>query len=175
MENILGRIFTIDECNEIIKSTLFREDWKHQKWIGDKEWDSSFDYYIIDYNDNQLVTDKFKNLINSKFSINVNVVNIFILKYLPGGMFGRHFDRTEFKEFNKDFVYNINVLLNDSFEGGEFYLKDSVFEGNTPGIAYHYQSTDWHEVKPVKSGVRYSMLCYVRERDFVVKNKKSVI
>ena len=66
-------------------------------------------------------------------------------------------------------------MLNDEFEGGEFYLNDTKLEGNTPGIAYTYNSFEFHEVKPVTSGIRYSMLCYVRERDFITKEKKSLI
>jgi predicted 2-oxoglutarate/Fe(II)-dependent dioxygenase YbiX len=173
MEVLLGRIFTLDECDEIIKS-INDEDWSHRKSNPEIHLYTPFDYYIVDYK-NEFVDNKFKELIDLKFSISVNQVNIFVLKYLVGGMFGRHFDRNESKELNKDFVYNINVVLNDSFEGGEFYLDDEEFIGNKPGIAYQYSSTTWHEVKPVTSGTRYSMLCYVRERDFVTKTFKSLL
>lgn len=173
MENILGRIFTEDECRNILNS-LDNVEWKRFNH-NIKEENFVCDYYLIEYNENEFVTNAFKNIINSSFSFKVDTVNIFLLKYLTGGSFGRHTDRKSSSEHHKDYIYNINVLLNDEFEGGEFYLNDTKLEGNTPGIAYTYNSFEFHEVKPVTSGIRYSMLCYVRERDFITKEKKSLI
>jgi len=65
--------------------------------------------------------------------------------------------------------------LNDDYEGGEFWLDDELFQGNLPGHVYYYNSTQWHEVKPVTKGIRYSLLCFVRERDLIIKEKKSLI
>jgi predicted 2-oxoglutarate/Fe(II)-dependent dioxygenase YbiX len=121
------------------------------------------------------VINKFKNFVNSTFSFTVENVNIYALKYLPGCMFGRHYDRHYDKEKNKDFVYNINVVLNEDFSGGEFWLDDKIVKNNKLGMAYYYNSVQWHEVKPITKGVRYSMLCFVRERDFISKIKKSIL
>lgn len=177
MKNILGRIFSLDECNEIINSldNIKWERYTHE--LKNEVTLETFksDYYLTDFNHSDLVNTKFKNLINSKFSFKVNDVNIFLLKYLPNQSFGRHTDRNENSEHHKDYIYNVNVVLNDNFEGGEFYLNDKKFEGNTPGIAYTYNSYEFHEVKPIISGIRYSMLCYIRERDFVNKTNKSLL
>lgn len=177
MENILGRIFSLDECTEIINSldnVVWTQYGNTVIYEGTSEIFKS-DYYLTDYNDNEFVNNRFKNLINSKFSFKVNDVNIFLLKYLPNQSFGRHTDRNEKSEHHKDYIYNVNVLLNDTFEGGEFYLNDKKFEGNAPGIAYTYNSYEFHEVKPIISGIRYSMLCYIRERDFISKTSKSLL
>jgi len=173
MKNILGRIFSLEECKEIIKS--------FDKKIWDNRIGNNSNYFVMHslsktYNyKNEFVEEKFKNLINSNFGFKVTDVNMYILKYLPGQFFGRHYDRNPSSESHKDYIYNINVLLNDEFTGGEFYLNDTKFEGNTPGIAYTYNSDEFHEVKPVTSGIRYSMLCYVRERDFINKTTKSLL
>jgi hypothetical protein len=69
----------------------------------------------------------------------------------------------------------VNVVLNDDFEGGEFWLDDNLLENNKPGMVYYYDSLQWNEVKEINNGVRYSILCYVRERYFIIKEKKSLI
>ena len=92
-------------------------------------------------------------------------------EFFTGGKFTKHVDR----ERQNDWAIIIGAKLNDDFEGGEFWLDDKLLEGNTRGMAYYYDSTQWHEVKPIKSGTRYSMLCYVRARDFVNKQTKSLL
>ena len=174
MKNILQKLFTIDECSEIIKFAESKSEWMyiHNQYDNGETFSQ---YFYMDLNDNALVIDKFKNYIKSQFNFKLDTINIHIIKYLEGYKFDRHIDRVEHREKNKDFVFNINVVLNDEFEGGEFWLDDKLLIGNTPGMVYHYNSDQWHEVKKIISGIRYSMLCYVRERDFMNKKNKSLI
>lgn len=170
----LKKLFTNDECNKIIDFLENKNEWEHIHRL-DPDGDLYAEYYINKFVNDDIVINSFKKYIKSEFLFDVNIVNVYALKYLPNCKFGRHFDRQFNYEFNKDFVYNINVTLNDNFEGGEFWLDDKLFEGNEPGIVYYYNSTQWHEVKPIKNGVRYSMLCYIRERDFIKKQTKSLL
>ncbi len=170
----LERLFTVEECSEIIKFLDNQSDWELYHNL-DKNGNTLSKYYLTSLNDNNFAINKFKNYIYTKFSFKVDTVNIYALKYLGGYLFHRHIDKNEHRENNKDFVYNINVVLNDEFTGGEFWLDDKLLEEITPGMVYYYNSDQWHEVKTVTSGVRYSMLCYVRERDFIHKKNKSLI
>lgn len=174
MERKLERLLTIEECSEIINCVEENSNWDYHNNL-DSSGNTSSKYFLKNLDGNDLVINKFKNYINSNFPFRVDNVNIFVLKYLQGGFFHRHIDRVEHREKHKDFVYNINVILNDEFSGGEFWVNDEPFIGNTPGMVYYYNSTQWHEVKPILSGTRYSMLCYIRERDIISKNTKTFI
>jgi predicted 2-oxoglutarate/Fe(II)-dependent dioxygenase YbiX len=174
METKIEKLFTIDECSEIVKFIESKSEWVyiHNQYDDGQTFSQ---YFYMDLNDNDLVINKFKNYVKERFNFKLDTINIHVIKYLEGYKFDRHIDRVEHREKNKDFVFNINVVLNDEFEGGEFWLDDKLLVGNTPGMVYYYNSDQWHEVKPVTKGVRYSMLCYVRERDFVNKKSKSLI
>jgi hypothetical protein len=172
----LKRLFTIEECNEIINYAENDETHQWEEMIrNDSNGDLFSRYFIKSLNTHAFARKKFEIFINNEFSFNVHNANLYILKYLPGFKFSRHFDRHLTKELNRDFIYNVNVILNDDFEGGEFWLDDNLLENNKPGMVYYYDSLQWHEVKEIKNGVRYSILCYVRERDFITKEKKSLI
>jgi predicted 2-oxoglutarate/Fe(II)-dependent dioxygenase YbiX len=171
----LKKLFTLDECEEIITyaENEILSEWKEFR-EDDADGNLFLRYSIKGLNTHSLCTERFKEFVNNEFPFTVNKVNISILKYLKGYKFGRHFDRMPQLEANHDFIFNVNVVLNNNFTGGEFWLNDKLLN-NTPGMVYYYNSTEWHEVKEITSGVRYSILCYVRERDCIMKNKKSII
>jgi predicted 2-oxoglutarate/Fe(II)-dependent dioxygenase YbiX len=172
----LKRLFTIEECKEIINHAENDDTYQWEEKIeNDSNGDLFLRYFVKSLNTHVFAREKFQKFVNDEFSFNVHNTNLYILKYLSGFKFGRHFDRNLSKELNRDFVYNVNVVLNDDFEGGEFWLDDNLLENNKPGMVYYYDSLQWHEVKEIKNGVRYSILCYVRERDFITKEKKSLI
>jgi hypothetical protein len=170
----IKRLFTVDECSEIIKFVETKCDWNyiHDQYDNGETFSQ---YFYADVSDNDLIIDKFKSYIKSEFNFKLDTINVTVIKYLEGYRFNRHIDRIQHREKNHDFVFNINVVLNDEFVGGEFWLDDKLMEGNTAGMVYYYNSDQWHEVKSIKKGIRYSMLCYVRERDFINKTNKSLI
>lgn len=98
--------------------------------------------------------------------LEISTVNVGIIKYEKDSYFARHQDRLSQSKFNKDFLYNINVRLNDDYKGGEFYLNDSLYH-KPVGEIYHYKSSQYHEVKKITEGVRYTAIFYIRERDVI--------
>ena len=98
--------------------------------------------------------------------LEISRVNVGIIKCEKDSFFGRHQDRLSKSEFTKDFLYNINVRLNDDYKGGEFYLDDSPYH-KPVGEIYHYKSSQYHEVKKITEGVRYTAIFYIRERDII--------
>lgn len=150
------KLFTKDECNEIIK---FCEE--------QNKWNNKSHYHIFTFQPNEYITNKIINYGKEQFGLSIFNVNLGVLRYSEGDYFHRHIDRNINDEFNKDFVYNINVKLNDEYEGGEFYLNDKLFAADV-GDVYHYKSTEYHEVKLITKGLRYSGLFYIRERDLGV-------
>ena len=63
-------------------------------------------------------------------------------------------------------------MLNDGYEGGEFILNGIEYK-QPAGMIYYYESTKPHGVKVVKSGLRYTLIYFVRERDF--KKEKTIL
>lgn len=170
----MGRqIFSLKECNNIIDILEDNQDW--EKYVFYEKNKNLFSSYKTTPVTIDWVSDKFKTYIENEFSFSISNLNILALKYNVGDKFGRHFDRKPNLEKNKDFLYNVNVVLNDNFKGGEFWLDDKPFLGNTPGMGYSYISTQWHEVKTITEGTRYSMLCYIRERDIILKKSNTLL
>jgi Rps23 Pro-64 3,4-dihydroxylase Tpa1-like proline 4-hydroxylase len=149
------KLFTKNECNEIIS---FCE--KENQW---KKISNGVDYQIFLFTPSESISDKIIKYSKEILGLSILNVNLAVLKYVEGDYFPRHIDRAG-NGFNRDFLYNINLKLNDEYEGGEFLLNDRVFIAEV-GDVYHYKSTEFHEVKPITKGVRYTGLFYLRERD----------
>ena len=111
--------------------------------------------------------------VEKELKVTLSNISFSILKYEPNDFFAKHIDRELSKEFNKDFLYNLNIKLNSDFKGGEFLLEGNIFNADV-GDLYHYKSTQYHEVLPITEGIRYTGLVYIRERDIKIA-KKSLI
>jgi hypothetical protein len=148
-------LFTKNECNEIISFSENENQWKKKT--------DGVSYQIFIFKPNKFISDKIMKYVKEILGLSILTVNLAVLKYIEGGYFPRHTDKDE-TEFNRDFLYNINLKLNDDYEGGEFLLNDNVFVADV-GDVYHYKSTEFHEVKPITKGTRYTGLFYLRERD----------
>ena len=167
------QIFSLEECTDIVAILDAKKDWKNYVlYQEDNTLLSSYNTTPIEID---WISDKFKSYIEKEFSFSISSISISALKYNVGDNFCRHYDRNPNFEDNKDFLYNVNVVINDNFEGGEFWLDDKPFLESSPGMGYSYSSSQWHEVKTITKGIRYSMLCYIRERDLVLKNSNTLI
>jgi hypothetical protein len=147
------KLFTKNECNEIIK---FSEE--------QNNWINKLHYQIITFQPNEYISNKIIIYGKEHLGLSILNVNLGVIRYLVGNSYPKHIDRNEEIEFNKDFLYNINLKLNDDYEGGDFFLKGKLFYAEV-GDLYHYKSTQYHEVKPITKGIRYTGLFYIRERD----------
>lgn len=151
-------------CDDIIRSAEEKSDWNY---VSYKNKDS---YNITTVEIDPNITSIVKKYCLDHLNVKLGRVNMSVLKYNVGDLFSRHIDYSSTSDNHKDFIYNVNVRLNDNYEGGEFWLNDKPY--NQPiGELYHYRSTEYHEVKVITKGVRYSALFYVRERDIKDKEK----
>jgi hypothetical protein len=153
------KFFTKNECDEIISFSEEQNRWQNVKNVAN--------YQMFIFQPNDYVSNKIIKYGKEKLGLSILTLNLAVLKYLEGDHFPKHIDRNKNKEFNKDFLYNINVKLNDDYEGGEFFLNNKLFAAEV-GDVYHYKSTEFHEVKTITRGIRYSGLFYIRERDIEV-------
>jgi hypothetical protein len=143
------QLFTSDECDSIISYVETTNSWKRVD-DGDKYYHT---YLELDW-----ISERFIKYI--KDTENVDVINskfVKCLKYEVGDLFEPHMDYHPNLDFYKTFMYNINILLNDDFGGGDFLVDGNIYPKQR-GWAYHYKSNEIHEVKPIESGVRYSIL-----------------
>jgi hypothetical protein len=150
------KLFTKNECDEIISFSENQNRWK--------EVNDGGIYKIVFFTPNEYISNKIIEYGKEILGLSILNVNMAVIKYLEGDCFPRHIDRDKNYELNRDFLYNVNLKLNDEYEGGEFFLKDNLFYAEV-GDVYHYKSTEFHEVKPITKGIRYTGLFYIRERD----------
>jgi len=150
------KLFTKNECDEIISFSENQNRWK--------EVNDGGIYKIVFFTPNECISNEIIEYGKEILGLSILNVNMAVIKYLEGDCFPRHIDRDKNYELNRDFLYNVNLKLNDEYEGGEFFLKDNLFYAEV-GDVYHYKSTEFHEVKPITKGIRYTGLFYIRERD----------
>jgi predicted 2-oxoglutarate/Fe(II)-dependent dioxygenase YbiX len=170
------KLFSKEECNMVINYVESLNNWN--RIVSPKNNYVKFSYFIQDISQHELLQNTFLHYVKEKLKYNVEEVTIMVLKYSIGDFFGKHIDthgvEKEVDEFSHDGIENVNMVLNDEFEGGNFYLAD-VNISTTPGNVYHYKSNVYHEVTPVTSGTRYSMLCYLRTRNLIKKQNKTLL
>lgn len=160
--------YLIDYCNNEGKSVKVIIDSRGNKSFLNKWSDkrTSGRYNSIQHID--IPTD-IRNIIidycKTNLKLEISKINCQIIKYEEGGFFKKHQDRVA-QTKNTDWLWNLNIRLNDDYEGGEFYLENSLYH-KPIGKIYHYKSSDWHEVKKVTKGIRYIAAIYITEKDVI--------
>lgn len=163
------QLFSKDECKIILENIL--SNYKSGYVCRDFETDKS-SYYKIEVTDKPWYYFRIKNWFTNELNLGDNDGYMTLFFYKEGDRFPLHVDKIPNTEFYYDAVYNVNVMLNDDYEGGEFIL-DNVEYKQPPGMVYYYESTKPHGVKVVKSGIKYTLIYFVRERDF--KANKTIL
>jgi len=148
-------------CRYLIELSESKNLWERVKTNG------SYYFTLFEVEDGE-IKDLIIQYCSEYLNLDISTINVGILKYIKGDLIQKHIDSGS---SNNPLIYNINVLLNDNYEGGEFYLNDQPHL-KPMGEIYHYRSIEYHEVKKVKKGVRYCALFYIRYRD--IKNWKNV-
>tara|TARA_R100001369_G_scaffold2670_2_gene8746 strand:+ start:130 stop:702 length:573 start_codon:yes stop_codon:yes gene_type:complete len=93
-----------------------------------------------------------------------------LTKYKKGGFYNYHHDGDGFTQYNlpdNEFLHNktrklsMTIVLNDEYEGGEFqFFNDKVLIKEKQGTVIVFPSYMLHRVRPVKSGIRYSLVVW---------------
>lgn len=151
------KLFSKQECEKLIEYAESLDTWR--TWRTEQ---FSYSNVIFAIDGSYLIP--VRDFIYRNTNLKVKNISFGMFRYTIGDYFSRHIDRNPNIEINKDFVYNINVKLNTNYSGGEFYLNGKEYTSGI-GDVYIYPSTQYHEVKQIKQGVRYQGLFYLRERD----------
>lgn len=94
------------------------------------------------------------------------VEELYVHNYQVGDYFLKHIDLPTK-------IWNVGVCLNDDYEGGDFVVYNpKLVLPKKAGAIYAFESQREHEVLPVTSGERWSIIGFL-ERGHVGKNKPS--
>lgn len=164
------KLFTKDECSLIIKEIGEKYVSYHNR--RDYGVDNS-SYNKTDLNPDSWYYNRIKDYINTelKYDHDVNGTLV-LLTYNKGDKFPVHVDKVVGSEYHEDFIYNINIVLNDEYEGGEFTILGKEYK-EPAGTIYYYKSNTPHGVNEITNGERYVLLYHIRERD--IRKKQTLI
>ena len=147
MSDNYTQLFTPDECDSIISHIESIDNWKRV--------DDGGGYYHT-YLEFDWVSNRFIDYIKKTENIEISKSKfVKCLKYEVGDLFEPHKDFHPNLDFYKTFMFNINILLNDDFGGGDFLLNGKIYPKQR---GWAYSSNELHEVREVTNGVRYSIL-----------------
>lgn len=155
-------IFTKKECEEIIN---IKKN-EYQDWSNLKVRDYISESIKYDESTKWIFEKLLKFFIDST-SQEVKKINetIHFHSYKTNNLFEKHRDAIYGR------LYIVGTLLNDSFDGGDFivYDDDETIINKEIGNTYCFESRLFHEVKPIKNGIRNSIIYFIREEDLYHK------
>jgi len=91
--------------------------------------------------------------INSKYLVSDWVT---FLIYEKGDFFAEHSDGTSYNSKENKTIFSAGYLLNTDYEGGDFIINGKKLNANI-GELFYFGRDVLHEVREVKSGIRYSL------------------
>jgi predicted 2-oxoglutarate/Fe(II)-dependent dioxygenase YbiX len=159
-------LFTKEECDSII---LYNNtdilNWK----MEDRNYYSQPINYSLE---NNWLFNKLKTFVEENIDIKIKTLKktIHFHKFTKGDWFGKHNDVRDNR------VYAIGVLLNDTFDGGEFklYNPNEILLNKTVGNSYIFDVTTLHEITPILEGERYSLLWFLQKEHIKFNANKLV-
>jgi len=87
---------------------------------------------------------------------------ITLLIYTKGDFFGKHIDGPSYSSKEHKTIKTGGYLLNTDYEGGDFLIKNKILRVGI-GELFWFGRDDWHEVKEVTNGIRYSLHFAINE------------
>jgi PKHD-type hydroxylase len=169
--SVIENFLSIEECtyilnkckNELILSNAMVYDNNHN--ISNAKTNRKSSVAWID--DLEFLNDRLKDKLKTTFNINgmeVSGLGSFqFTEYKMGDYFGWHIDSNA--TIYKDRFASTVIQLNDDYTDGIFEIKnlngDLVSIENKIGSLYIFNSNLVHQVTPVKSGIRYSLVNWV--------------
>ena len=120
-------------------------DWKKNKWLKISDF-SEFKFV------SELINKDLKK-INKFYEVSEFIT---FLIYNEGDFFGNHIDGPSYSSNKLNTVLTGGYLLNTDYKGGDFILENKKLSVSI-GELFVFGRNDWHEVKEVTEGVRYSL------------------
>jgi hypothetical protein len=146
-----SHFLNIEYCNKVIE--YFDNLNQYKKDIDSLKSVSRF-YVSGEDEENQWIRDDVNNLVKQNLG-NEYYINswLVVLKYEKGDYYHLHDDASYIRRWSSG-----GVELNDKseYQGGEFVFGDEVLDV-IPGQLFTHTDKEFHEVKEITSGTRYSL------------------
>jgi hypothetical protein len=152
------------------------------KLIQVKKSDRNYYVYTLnDYDKNIFLTKVLKWIeVIAKIKLNSydsNLYDSYLINYNKGDFFSKHKDSDYLK---KDVVRKFvgGFHLYSDYTKGEFVLYNSIEKINIlnkPGVTYLFDSSIEHEVLPIETGIRKSIVFFINEEHLILDKIKSII
>lgn len=155
-------LFSEKECQSIIWDET--KNINNHSYVSDRKYNSQ----PINYNeDTKWIFEKLSDFFQEETKLKITTIKnkIHFHKFVSGDWFGKHNDAIDNR------VYAVGVLLNENFEGGDFklYNPDEYTLNKSVGNAYIFESKIEHEITPILSGERYSLLWFLQKDNLITK------
>ena len=159
-------LFSKEECESIISyNDTYITNWL----MGDRKYNSQPINYSLETN---WLFDKLKDFVETETNIEIRTIKktIHFHKFTKGDWFGKHNDVRDNR------LYAVGVLLNDSFEGGDFklYNPNEIILNRVIGNTYLFHVRIDHEITPILEGVRYSLLWFLQNEHKKIETNKLI-
>lgn len=126
-------------------------DWKKNKWLKISNF-SEFNFV-------EEIINKDLKKVNKFYEVGDFIT---FLIYNEGDFFGNHIDGPSYSSNKSNTILTGGYLLNTDFEGGDFIIENKKLSTGI-GELFLFGRNDWHEVKEVTSGIRYSLHFAINE------------
>jgi PKHD-type hydroxylase len=172
-----------EECNEILNFSLKELKLVPSEVVGpylngnvDTNIRKSNQVFYPYYEKFPFLLEKMSKLLNQHifvkgFDLDFSKSEFQFTEYHPGGHFEWHKDVVKNKITNYDRYCSLVIQLNDEYDGGNLQIKDNKTETLTiekgAGNLILFLSNIEHRVTPVKSGIRYTLVNWVK----LIENK----
>lgn len=159
-------LFNQTECKSIIEyATLDYTNWK----MNDREYSSKSIHHSVE---TKWLFDKLKTFFELETGLKIikTKEEIHFHKFIKGDWFGLHNDVREKR------LFALGVLLDDKFEGGDFklYNPNEYTLNKKIGNTYIFDVNIKHEITPILTGIRYSLLWFIDNNSIKININKII-
>lgn len=159
-------LFDKVECDDIIKLSKTNP----QTWESiDRNYNSSTIRYDIE---TKWIFDKLRSFFEEASGYGMTLLKneIHFHSYNQNGKFDLHNDARDKR------IFSVGVLLNDDFDGGDFnlYSPNKITIDKKVGNCYLFNVEISHEITPIISGTRYSLIWFIQDMNVKTTSKKII-
>ncbi len=137
-----------------ILEVLHSKDWSEYYMTQNNELKRNIWFYINDIPEFSFVKDIIDNNLKNVDKTYKCSEWVTLLIYEKDDFFGLHKD--DYVDAKNRTVFTGGYLLNDDYEGGEFMISGEKLDAAV-GELFMFERKHEHEIKPLKSGMRYSL------------------